>query len=384
MKLKEVICEAVPVSAPSNVGRDYINMLNFVKSSGLEGVPADQQVAVALFKELQKQQQKNTQMSRELSAAERRIDQATQSGELYGQELAMHQQELERERGEIEQQREKMSQIDQQYAGRAEASQRQMQALTDQLAQLKDKPGVDKSTAESLQNQIEKLKKEGIDKDKYAELQKNVEAIQRMQQVDDSVIQDLVAQIKSAESAAAELSQTKQAVSQDLEKQAQTALDQVDQLKQYLIRLSQFQNHLQNVVVDVLPQEIEKLQSKVGQLDSENEDQYNELLKHQQLLDKLAPGREGGTPQGQPMPPAPLPTKPPAKPPTSSTPAGDAIPPAKLPTSSTPAGDAIARQQEKYNARRLAQTQGFNFIDLEEPETVEESRFMRLVKWATK
>ena len=150
------------------------------------------------------------------------------------------------------------------------------------------------------------------------------------------------------------------------------------------LRLSQFQNHLQNVVVDVLPQEIEKLQSKVGQLDSENEDQYNELLKHQQLLDKLAPGREGGTPQGQPMPPAPLPTKPPAKPPTSSTPAGDAIPPAKLPTSSTPAGDAIARQQEKYNARRLAQTQGFNFIDLEEPETVEESRFMRLVKWATK
>ena len=95
MKLKEVISEAVPVSAPSNVGRDYINMLNFVKSSGLEGVPADQQVAVALFKELQKQQQKNTQLGRELSAAEQRIDQATQSGELYGQELAMHQVRLE-------------------------------------------------------------------------------------------------------------------------------------------------------------------------------------------------------------------------------------------------------------------------------------------------
>ena len=58
MKISDVLTEATPVSAPSNVGRDYINMLNFVKGSGLEGVPADQQVAVALFKELQKQQQK--------------------------------------------------------------------------------------------------------------------------------------------------------------------------------------------------------------------------------------------------------------------------------------------------------------------------------------
>ena len=49
---------------------------------------------------------------------------------------------------------------------------------------------------------------------------------------------------------------------------------------------------------------IEKLQSKIGELDSENEDQYNELLKHQQVLDKIAPGREGGTPQGQPGTPS--------------------------------------------------------------------------------
>ena len=100
MKISDILTEAVPVSAPSNVGRDYINMLNFVKSSGLENVPPDQQVAVALFKELQKQQKKNTQLGQELSAAERRIDQATASGELYGQELATHQAELDRERGE--------------------------------------------------------------------------------------------------------------------------------------------------------------------------------------------------------------------------------------------------------------------------------------------
>jgi chromosome segregation ATPase len=219
MKISDVLTEAVPVSAPSNVGRDYINMLNFVKSSGLEGVPADQQVAVALFKELQKQQQKNTQMGRELSAAEQRIDQATQSGELYGQELATHQAELDRERGEIEKQKEKMGQIDQAYAGRAQASEQQMRSLTDQLAQLKSKPGVDKSTAETLQNQIEKLRKEGVDQDKFKELQKNIESIQNMQQVDDRVIQDLVAQIKSAEAAAAGAVQSKQELGQDLEKQ---------------------------------------------------------------------------------------------------------------------------------------------------------------------
>ena len=133
MKISDVLTEAVPVSAPSNVGRDYINMLNFVKGSGLEGVPADQQVAVALFKELQKQQQKNTKLGQELSAAERRIDQATQSGDMYGQELATHQAELDRERGEIDKQREKMGQIDRQYADRAQASEQQMRSLTDQL-----------------------------------------------------------------------------------------------------------------------------------------------------------------------------------------------------------------------------------------------------------
>jgi chromosome segregation ATPase len=368
MRLREFVSEAVPVSAPSNVGRDYINMLNFVKGSGLEGVPADQQVAVALFKELQKQQQKNTQMGRELSAAERRIDQATQSGDMYGQELATHQAELERERGELDKQQQKIGQIDQQYAGRAQASEQQMRTLTDKLEQLKTKPGVDKSTAETLQNQIEKLQKEGIGQDKYNELQKNIEQIQGMQQVDDGAIQDLVAQIKSAESEVEKLSKTKQSVSQDLEKQAQRALDQVDQFKQDLTKLSQLQTNIQTAVVDILPQQIEQLKSKVGELDSENEDQYNELLKHQQVLDKIAPNRDGGTPQGQPM----------SQPPTIK-------PTGKPPGPVSPTGDAIARQQQKIDSRRLAQAQGINVIDLEkEPESVSESRFRELIRWATK
>ena len=241
MKISDVLTEAVPVSAPSNVGRDYINMLNFVKGSGLEGVPADQQVAVALFKELQKQQQKNTKLGQELSAAERRIDQATQSGDMYGQELATHQAELDRERGEIDKQREKMGQIDRQYADRAQASEQQMRSLTDQLEQLKTKPGVDKSTAETLQNQIEKLQKEGIGQDKYKELQKNIESIQSMQQVDDRVIQDLVAQIKSAESAAAQAGQIKQELGRDIEQQ----LAQFKEVERTVASLKQEVNDLE-------------------------------------------------------------------------------------------------------------------------------------------
>jgi DNA repair exonuclease SbcCD ATPase subunit len=226
---------------------------------------------------------------------------------------------------------------------------------------------VDKSTAETLQNQIEKLQKEGISQDKFKELQKNIESIQSMQQVDDGVIQDLVAQIKSAESATAKIDQTKQELSQQLDKTTQGALDRVEQMKQDLAKLAQLQTNMQSAVVDVLPQQIERLQSKVGELDSENEDQYNELLKHQQVLDKIAPGREGGTPQGQPGAPPP-PTKPLGKPPVSGT----------------PVGNNIARQQEKIDARRLAQAQGINVIDFEkEPEPMVESAFRRSIAWAT-
>ena len=273
MKISDVLTEAVPVAPPSNVGRDYINMLNFVKGSGLEGVPADQQVAVALFKELQKQQQKNTQLGRELSAAEKRIDQATQSGDMYGQELATHQAELERERGEIERQREKMGQIDQQYAGRAQASEQQMRSLTDQLAQLKDKPGVDKSTAETLQNQIEKLRKEGVDKEKYQELQKNIESIQNMQQVDDRVIQDLVAQIKSAEAAAAGLEKTKQELGKDIGKQAEQAIARVDELTAEIQRLKQLAGTVEAATVtigDVIRPQLQAVSTKVNELEKDN------------------------------------------------------------------------------------------------------------------
>jgi chromosome segregation ATPase len=273
MKISDVLTEAVPVSAPFNVGRDYINMLNFVKSSGLENVPPDQQVAVALFKELQKQQQKNTQMGRELSAAEKRIDQATASGELYGQELATHQAELDRERDELDKQQQKIGQIDQQYAGRAQASEQQMRTLTDRLEQLKTKPGVDQSTAETLQRQIEKLEKEGIDKEKYQDLQKNIESIQSMQQVDDRVIQDLVAQIKSAESAAAGLEKTKQELGKDIGKQAEQAIARVDELTAEIQRLKQLAGTVEAATVtigDVIKPQLQAVRAKVTELEQDN------------------------------------------------------------------------------------------------------------------
>jgi chromosome segregation ATPase len=291
MKISDVLTEAVPVSAPSNVGRDYINMLNFVKGSGLEGVPADQQVAVALFKELQKQQQKNTQLGRELSAAEKRIDQATASGDMYGQELATHQAELDRERGEIEKQQQKMGQIDRQYADRAQASEQQMRSLTDQLAQLKTKPGVDQSTAETLQNQIEKLQKEGIGQDKYKELQKNIETIQGMQQVDDRVIQDLVAQIKSAESAAAELGRTKQELGKDIGKQAEEAIARVDELTAEIQRLKQLAGTVEAATAtigDVIRPQLKAIGSKVADLEQDNFEDTNQFKVIDQRIRGLA------------------------------------------------------------------------------------------------
>jgi chromosome segregation ATPase len=379
MKISDVLTEAVPVSAPSNVGRDYINMLNFVKSSGLEGVPADQQVAVALFKELQKQQQKNTQLGRELSAAEKRIDQATQSGELYGQELATHQAELERERGEIERQKEKMGQIDQAYAGRAQASEQQMRSLTDQLDQLKTKPGVDKSTAEQLQNQIEKLKKEGIGQDKFNELQKNIESIQSMQTVDDRVIQDLVAQIKSAESAAAEMGRTKQELGQALDKATKDALDQVAQMKQDLARLNQVTAKVQTTVADAIPAQLDSISTKVAELEAENEDQFNELTKHEDWLTAVAPNAEprdkGALAPARnqfnlPGVPAATADNQLALPGVNTTPAPV-----------NPAAAKIAQQATQQKAN-LARAQG---IDVVEPDdNLAESRFRELIRWATK
>jgi chromosome segregation ATPase len=210
---------------------------------------------------------------------------------MYGQELATHQAELDRERGEIDKQREKMGQIDQQYADRAQASEQQMRSLTDQLEQLKTKPGVDQSTAETLQNQIEKLQKEGIGQDKYQELQKNIETIQSMQQVDDRVIQDLVAQIKSAESAAAELGRTKQELGKDIGKQAEEAIARVDELTAEIQRLKQLAGTVEAATAtigDVIRPQLKAIGSKVADLEQDNFEDTNQFKVIDQRIRGLA------------------------------------------------------------------------------------------------
>ena len=100
MKITDILSEDV-AAAGSN---DYQKMQDFVKANQTQGVPPDQQIALALFKELQKQKAQNTQLSAELDAADERIDLATQSNTLQNKELGMHRGELERERQSSKQQ----------------------------------------------------------------------------------------------------------------------------------------------------------------------------------------------------------------------------------------------------------------------------------------
>ena len=91
MKINDILCEAGDDSG------DYQQMLAFTRANRVGGVPDEQQIPLALFKELKKQQQQNQTLGAELDAAEQRIDQATASGELSRQELGMHRTELDRE-----------------------------------------------------------------------------------------------------------------------------------------------------------------------------------------------------------------------------------------------------------------------------------------------
>ena len=90
MRLFDIISEAGDDSG------DYQQMQAFVRANRVGGVPDSQQIPLALFKELKRQQAQNQALGRELSDAERRIDQATRSGELSQQELGLHRGEIGR------------------------------------------------------------------------------------------------------------------------------------------------------------------------------------------------------------------------------------------------------------------------------------------------
>lgn len=247
MKITDILREA------SDDSGDYQQMLAFTRANRVGGVPDDQQIPLALFKELKKQQQQNQVLGAELDAAEQRIDQATQSGELSRKELGMHRTELDRERTASDQQKAAVTQLGQQYAEREQASGEQIKQLTGQLEQVRNMPGINKSAAQALEKQIKELGERSVPVDRLQELESSIAAIQNMQTADDTSIKDLVAQVNDAQKATKELEKTKQSIKQDTQ-------DQVEQIRQQLAHFREVEQ-----TVTALKGEVDKLEADAKQ-----------------------------------------------------------------------------------------------------------------------
>jgi hypothetical protein len=236
--------------------------------------------------------------------------------------------------------------------------------LAQRLATVKNMPGVNQDSVDKLEKQIQDLSKTGIGADKVQELERSIAAIQNAESADDVAIKDLIAQVKDAQAATAELSKTKQSIKQDAEQAAADAMNQVEQIRQGLERLDQVAGRISTVVSDALPAQIDSLNARLQQLDSESEHQYDELLKHDTMLNKLTgqgTGGGGGTtiepePPGKPRPTPPAPS---------------------------PAGDAIAKRQQQLNIRDRNDLYRSMGMEIPEPESVAESRFQHYIRWAT-
>ena len=261
MRIYDILSEA------SDDSGDYQQMLAFTRANRVGGVPDEQQIPLALFKELKKQQQQNQALGAELDAAEQRIDQATASGALSRQELGMHRTELDRERAAGDQQKTAVTQLGQQYVEREKASGEQIQQLTGQLQQVRNMPGVNQDSVDKLEKQIQDLSKTGIGADKVQELERSIAAIQNAESADDAAIKDLIAQVKDAQAATAELSKTKQTVGKDAEETASRALDQIEQIKQQLARFKE----VEQAVVELQPKVNNELAPKVNKLVQDQE-----------------------------------------------------------------------------------------------------------------
>jgi chromosome segregation ATPase len=261
MRINDILNEANDDSS------DYQQMLAFTRANRVGGVPDEQQIPLALFKELKKQQQQNQALGAELDAAEQRIDQAMSAGELSKQELSMHRTELDRERAVGDQQKTAVTQLGQQYAERERASTEQVQDLAQRLATVKNMPGVNQDSVDKLEKQIQDLSKTGIGADKVQELERSIAAIQNAESADDVAIKDLIAQVKDAQAATAELSKTKQTVGQDAEETAKRALDQIEQIKQQLARFKE----VEQAVVELQPKVNNELAPKVNKLVQDQE-----------------------------------------------------------------------------------------------------------------
>jgi len=227
MKITDILSEA------SDDSGDYQQMLAFTRANRVGGVPDSQQIPLALFKELKKQQQQNQALGAELDAAEQRIDQAMKSDELSKQELGMHRTELDRERAAGDEQKATVSQLGQQYAEREQASTEQIKQLTGQLQQVRNMPGVNKKAAEELEKQIKELGEKSVPVARLAEPESTIAQIQTSSIADDSTIKDLVQQVKNAQAA------------------SDTRVDMVTQMRQDIERLKQVETDLEQELNDL-------------------------------------------------------------------------------------------------------------------------------------
>ena len=335
MKIHDILREA------SDDSGDYQQMLAFTRANRVGGVPDEQQIPLALFKELKKQQQQNQALGRELSDAEKRIDQATQSGELSQQELGMHRTELDRERTAGDQQKAAVSQLGQQYAEREKASTEQIKQLTGQLEQVRNMPGINKKAAEDLEKQIKELDEKSVPVARLAELESTIAQIQTSSIADDSTIKDLVQQVKDAQVA------------------SDTRVDMVTQMRQDIERLKQVETDLE--------QELNDLRDNYKETDASLLDiELQTLPTIKQDIDKLKTY----------VPVKNIPTPAPAGQQSQTPP-----PPPQAPANAT----QDSANQPVYTPSQLATAKKLGLSgDLQDPNLkFAESAFARSVAWAT-
>ena len=345
MKINDILNEAGDDSG------DYQQMLAFTRANRVGGVPDEQQIPLALFKELKKQQQQNQILGAELDAAEQRIDQATASGELSQKELGMHRTELDRERTAGDQQKAAVGQLGQQYAEREKASTEQIKQLTGQLDQVRNMPGIDKKAAEDLEKKIKELGEKSVPADRLAELESTIAQIQTSSIADDDTIKDLVQQVKDAQAA------------------TDTRVDMVTQMRQDIERLRQVEQGLRDDVDKVADQSEETTATVYDIETKELPWAINNInqLKTKVSMDDIPPyassGQQVETPPPPQQAPAPEPTPEPA--------AAD--------TTQDSANQPVYTPSQLATAKKLGLSG-----DLQAPNLkFAESAFARSIAWAT-
>lgn len=371
MRINDILREAGDDSG------DYQQMLAFTRANRVGGVPDEQQIPLALFKELKKQQQQNQALGAELDAAEQRIDQATQSGELSQKELGMHRTELDRERAAGDQQKAAVTQLGQQYAEREQASTEQIQQLASQLEQVKTMPGVDKKAADELEKKIKELGEKSVPLDRLADLESTIGAIQNAQSVDDAEIQELMSQIEQAQKDKQDLEKTKQSIKQDVKKTVQDTQDQVAQMRQEIEKLRQVEKGLQNDV-DNLTNSYLETDATLWDIESQTIPelaQNIDLIKTKVSIDDIpTPAPAGQQPQTPPPPPqqAPASEPTPEPAPTATTTTQE---PANEPAWWTTDARKRAATDALIKSGHLQQEPNF--------QVAAESAFARSIAWAT-